>query len=56
MKFRKNQKGAGAGLLGVGMAFLVIAMSGQPAFIGVGMAFLALGIVFLANSGKRDCP
>lgn len=56
MKSRKNQNGAGAGLLGLGMAFLVIAMSGQPALTGVGMAFLALGIGFLANGGKRNCP
>ena len=56
MESRKSQKGAGGGFIGVGMAFLVIAMSGQPAFIGVGMAFLALGIVFLARSGTRDCP
>ncbi len=56
MKSSKYQKGAGGGLLGLGMAFLVIAMSGQPAYIGVGMAFLALGIVFLARSGNRSCP
>jgi hypothetical protein len=46
----KNLKGAGAGFLGVGIAFLVIAMTGQSAFIGVGMAFLSLGVVFLARS------
>ena len=46
----KNQKGAGAGFIGVGVAFLAIAINGQTAFIGVGMAFIALGIVFLAKS------
>lgn len=56
MKSRKYQNGAGAGLLGLGMAFLVIAMSGQHALLGVGMALLALGLGFLANAGKRDCP
>ena len=56
MESRKSQNGAGGGFIGVGMAFLVMAMSGQPAFIGVAMAFLALGIVFLARSGTRDCP
>ena len=53
METPKNLKGAGAGFLGVGMAFLIIAMNGQPAFIGVGMAFLTLGIVFLAKSRKN---
>lgn len=52
MESPKNLKGAGAGFLGVGVAFLAIAMTGQIAFIGVGMAFLALGIVFLAKSRK----
>ena len=50
MEPRKNLKGAGAGFLGVGVAFLAIAVTGQSAFLGVGMAFLALGIVFLAKS------
>lgn len=50
MEPRKNLKGAGAGFIGVGVAFLVIASSGQAAFLGVGMAFIALGIVFLAKS------
>ena len=35
-----------------GSAFLVIAVTGQMAFLGVGMAFFALGIVFLAKSRK----
>ena len=52
MEPRKNQKGAGAGFICVGVAFLAIAMSGQTAFIGVGMAFIALGIVFLAKSRR----
>ena len=50
MESRKNFKGVGAGFLGLGLAFQVIAMNGQPAFLGVGMAFIALGIVFLAKS------
>ena len=52
METPKNLKGAGAAFLGVGVALLVIAMTGQVAFIGVGMAFLTLGIVFLAKSRK----
>ncbi len=48
----KNFKGAGAAFFGVGIAFLVIAFTGQMAFMGVGMAFFALGIVFLAKSRK----
>ncbi len=56
MKSRKIQNGAGASMLGVGMAFLVVSMSGQPAFIGVAMAFVALGIALLANVGKCNCP
>lgn len=47
---RKNLKGAGAGFLGVGIAFLVLALTGQMAFMGVGAAFLVLGVVFLAKS------
>ena len=49
-----NRKGAGAGFLGVGVAFFVIALgTDQSAFIGVAMAFLALGVVFLAKA-RRD--
>ena len=50
MTEKKNLKGAGAGFIGVGVAFLAMAISGQAAFMGVGMAFLVLGIVFLAKS------
>lgn len=50
MEQRKNLKGAGAGFIGVGVAFLVIAVTGQMAFMGVGTAFLALGVVFLAKA------
>ena len=52
MESPKNLKGAGASFLGVGVAFLVIALTGQMAFMGVGAAFLALGIAFLAKSRK----
>ena len=52
MEPRKNQKGAGAGFISVGVAFLTIAINGQTAFIGVGMGFIALGIVFLAKSRR----
>ena len=54
MESPKNLKGAGAAFLGVGVAFMAIAMTGQITFIGVGTAFLALGIVFLAKSRKGD--
>ena len=53
---RKNLKGGGAGFLGVGVAFMAIAISGQAAFMGVGTAFLVLGIVFLAKSRQDGGP
>jgi hypothetical protein len=47
----KTLKGAGAGFLGVGIAFFVIATTGdQPIFVGVGCAFIALGVVFLGKA------
>ncbi len=50
MEPRNNVKGAGAGFIGVGVAFLAIGISGQIALIGVGMAFFAIGIAFLVKS------
>lgn len=51
MEPRKNLKGAGAGFLGTGIAFLVVALTtDQTAFIGVAMAFLVLGVVFLGKT------
>lgn len=50
MEPRKNLKGAGAGFLGVGVAFLVIGLSGQTAFLGVAMAFVVLGMVFMGKA------
>lgn len=52
MKPRKNLKGTGAGFIGIGVAFLAIASSGQTAFMGVGITFMVLGIVFLARALK----
>lgn len=53
MESRKNLKGAGAGFLGVGIAFLAITLStDRTAFMGVAMAFIALGLVFLGASRK----
>lgn len=52
MQPRKNLKGAGAGFIGVGVAFLAIAAGGQVAFMGVGMAFIALGLLFFARSKR----
>ena len=52
METGKNFKGAGAAFFSVGLAFMVIAFTGQLAFVGVGMAFFALGVVFLAKSRK----
>ena len=52
MEPKKNLKGAGTAFLGVGVAFMAIAMTGQFAFLGVGTAFFVLGIVFLAKSRK----
>ena len=39
----------GAGFIGVGLAFLALAL-GRIAFLGVGIAFLSLGIVFVARA------
>ena len=54
MTTRHNPQGAGGALVGLGMAFLVLALHGQPAFLGAAMAFLALGIGFLAKP-RKDC-
>lgn len=51
----KKLKGAGISYLGSGVAFLAVAASGQPAFLGVGMAMIGLGIAFLAKS-RKNCP
>ena len=48
----KNLKGGGLAFLGSGVAFLGVAASGQPAFLGVAMAMIALGIVFIGKSRK----
>ena len=48
----KNLKGGGLAFLGSGVAFLGVASSGQPAFLGVAMAIIALGIVFIGKSRK----
>ncbi|HQY49849.1 MAG TPA: hypothetical protein PL007_05730 [Thermomonas sp.] len=53
---RKQLQGAGLGYLGAGIAFLVVAASGQPAFLGVGMAFIGLGIAFIAKARKDKQP
>ena len=50
MEPRKDMKGAGAGFVGVGVAFLAIGLTGQTAFIGVAMAFVAIGVVFLGKA------
>ena len=52
MQPRKNLKGAAAGFIGVGVAFLAISLGGQTAFMGIGMAFFAIGIAFLAKSRR----
>ncbi len=52
MEPRKIPKGAGAGFVGVGVAFLIIASGGRTALIGVGLAFIGIGIVFLAKSRR----
>jgi len=49
----RKLKGASAAFFGIGIALLVIAISGQTAFVGVGMAFVALGAAFLAGSRKE---
>ena len=38
----KNLKGGGLAFLGSGVAFLGVAASGQPAFLGVAMAMIAM--------------
>lgn len=49
----RDLRGAGMGYLGVGAAFLAIAASGQPSFVGVGFAFLGLALAFLLKA--RGC-
>lgn len=52
----RNGWGTGAGFLGVGTAFVTLAMAGdQPAFLGVGMAFLGLafGVLPRCRRGGR---
>ncbi len=56
MHSRKILKGAGIAFLTIGIAFMALAFTGQPAFPGVGAAFLPLGIVFLAKSRKDQQP
>lgn len=53
---RNRLKGAGASYLGVGVAFLAVAASGQTAFLGVGVVFLVLGVAALAKARKDDQP
>lgn len=50
MEPRKDMKGAGAGFVGVGVAFLAIGLTGQTAFTGVAMAFVAICVVFLGKA------
>ena len=52
MKSSGYLQGAGGGMLGVGMAFLIISINGQPAFIGVAMAFVAIGVALLDKPRK----
>jgi hypothetical protein len=49
----KNLRAAGFSYLGSGTAFLAVAASGQPAFLGVGCAFIGIGIAFIAR-GRTD--
>ena len=54
MSTPRQLRGAAAGYLGVGAAFIAISASGQPAFAGVGFAFLGLALVFFAKArGSR---
>lgn len=46
----KNLKGGGLAFLGCGVAFLGVAASGQPAFLGVALAMIGVGVVFLGKS------
>ncbi|WP_372017150.1 hypothetical protein [Pseudoxanthomonas sp. 10H] len=48
-----QRRGAGAGFVGVGLAFVAIGTTApQPALLGVGVAFLGLGIGRLLGRGK----
>ena len=49
----RNLRAAGISYLGSGAAFLAVAASGQPAFLGVGCAFIGLGIAFIVR-GRKD--
>lgn len=53
---RNRLKGAGASYLGVGVAFLAVAASGQTAFLGVGLVFVVLGFAALARARKDGQP
>lgn len=51
----RNRHGTVGGLLGVGMAFLVIAFNGQAELVGVAMALIATGIVLLSKARRERC-
>ena len=49
-----RSRGPGIGLIGVGVAFLAIGISGQRAFIAIGIAFLVIGIAALARAARSS--
>ena len=46
------RKGAGIGLMVVGIAFLVLGITGQRAFLAIGPAFIVIGIAILAKARR----
>ncbi len=52
MQQPRSHRGAGAGFIGVGIAFIAIGANGQKAFLGVGLAFLAMGLASLARARR----
>ena len=53
MTARTPPKGVGFAMLAIGIAFLVLGITGQRAFLGVGPVFLVIGMVFIARANKR---
>ena len=49
----RPRKAAGIGLLVVGIAFLVLGITGQRAFLGIGPAFIVIGIAIMVKANKQ---
>ena len=45
----KSQRASSVAFIVIGVVFIAIGSSGQPAFLGLGAVFIVLGVVFLAR-------